>query len=122
MNINMCINRMKMKTMILLALLALTGFAQAQTRVSGTVTDRNTGKPLEGATVAVLNGPSTFTNAKGQYRITIPSQTAPILQASFLGFSPLRDTLQPGAATADFSLRETGLFVKAVEIASLRAG
>ncbi len=87
MNINVCINRMKMKTMILLALLALTGFAQAQTRVSGTVTDRNTGKPLEGATVAILNGPSTFTNAKGQYRITIPSQTAPILQASFLGFS-----------------------------------
>ena len=111
-----------MKTMILLALIGLTGFAQAQTRVTGAVTNRSTGKPLEGATVTVIGGPATLTGANGQYRLNVPSQTTVILQASFLGFSTLRDTLQPGASSIDFALQETGLFVKAVEIASLRAG
>lgn len=122
MNIMYVINRMKMKTMILLAFVGLTGFAQAQTRVTGAVTNRSTGKPLEGATVTVIGGPATLTGANGQYRLNVPSQTTVILQASFLGFSTLRDTLQPGASSLDFALQETGLFVKAVEIASLRAG
>lgn len=112
-----------MKKFMLFALLCLPVFLQAQTVITGTVTDQQSGRPLDGATVSILNGANTITNAKGQYRLQLPRTGSYTIQASFIGYTAARETV-PAAASAvlDFRLQETGLFVKPVEIASLRAG
>ncbi len=112
-----------MKKFILFAFLCLPVLLQAQTILTGTVTDQASGRPLEGATIAVLNGAHTITNAKGQYRLQLPRTGNLTIQASFIGYTTARETIQPASSTTlDFRLQETALFVKAVEIASIRAG
>ncbi|WP_423736232.1 TonB-dependent receptor [Chitinophaga caseinilytica] len=111
-----------MKHLLLFALLCCTTAALAQRTLSGTATDARTGQPLEGATIAILNGPSTITDASGRFSLPLPKQQPAIVQASFLGYAPSRDTLRKGTSTLHFTLSETGLFVKPVEITSLRAG
>lgn len=113
-----------MRKFMLLALLCLSMFAQAQVVITGVVTDKTSGKPLEGATISIYNGSSTYTNTKGQYKLTIPGHGTYAVQASFLGFTTLHETIkvQQKETVADFTLQETGLFVKPVEISSLRAG
>lgn len=106
---------------MLFALLCLPVLLQAQTVLTGTVTAEAGGRPLEGATVAILNGTSTITNAKGQYRLLLPRSGSHTIQASYIGYSTIRENI-PAATVLDFRLKETGLFVKPVEIASLRAG
>jgi iron complex outermembrane receptor protein len=97
----------------------------AQTVLTGVVTNKSNGKPLEGVSVSI---PSTnagmHTNANGQYRFTIPSKGQYTLQVSYLGFKPFTTIINATGNTiqTDFSLEETGLFVKPVEISSLRVG
>ncbi|QEH41046.1 TonB-dependent receptor [Chitinophaga sp. XS-30] len=110
-----------MKRMMLLALLGLSTLVHAQTVITGTVTDKSSGRPLQGATITLSKGGSTYTDAKGQYRLAAPANGAYIIQASFLGYKTLRQTASE-KTQYDFALEETGLFVKPVEIASLRAG
>lgn len=107
--------------MMLLALLGLSAIAHAQTVITGTVTDKTSGRPLQGATISLSNGNSTYANAKGQYRLTVPSNGTYSIQASFLGYKSIQENAS-GKTQYDFVLEETGLFVKPVEIASLRAG
>lgn len=105
---------------MLLALLGLSALANAQSVITGTVTDKSSGLPLEGATIAVINGSSTYANARGQYRLSVPEKGSYTIQASFLGYKTVQSA--SGESQYDFVLEETGLFVKPVEIASLRAG
>lgn len=112
-----------MKKFMLFALLCLPVLLQAQTVVTGTVTDEGTGRPLEGATVSVPNGPSTITNTQGRYRLPLHRSGSYTLQASFIGYTTMRETIEAnGTAELNFRLQETALFVKPVEIASIRAG
>lgn len=91
----------------------------AQTVLTGTVTDKKNGRPLEGVTVAAA-GTGTHTSASGHYRLTIPRKGNYNLQVSYLGYKTV--SLPVNSATIDIALEETGLMVKPVEIASLRAG
>lgn len=111
---------------MLFALLFLTVSAQAQVVINGTITDKSTGRPIEGAAIGVQS--NFFTGAhsdnKGRFRITLrEAGTYPVI-ASFLGYKSYRETikLSPGNNTLNITLEETGLFVKPVEISSLRAG
>jgi iron complex outermembrane receptor protein len=112
-----------MKKFMLFTLLCLPVLLQAQTVITGTVTDQASGRPLEGATVAVLNGANTITDTKGQYRLQLPRAGSYTIQASFIGYTAARETVAAAnAGVLDFRLQETALFVKPVEIASIRAG
>lgn len=114
-----------MRQFLFLLLLCSLSTVHAQTVLTGVVTNKSNGKPLEGVSVSI---PSTnagmHTNANGQYRFTIPSKGQYTLQVSYLGFKPFTTIINATGNTiqTDFSLEETGLFVKPVEISSLRVG
>ena len=76
---------------LLLGLLLTTSFAWAQTTITGSVTDGASGEVLAGSTVQLkgTNAGAT-TDARGQYRISIPTNAAgPMLVFSFIGYQPL---------------------------------
>lgn len=109
-----------MRQMLCLLLLCSTGILQAQTIVTGTVTDKASGHPLEGVSVSLQQGTGVHTNASGRYRLNIPKGVT-TLQASYLGYKTFTTNISSNT-TIDIQLEETGLFVKPVEISSLRVG
>lgn len=114
-----------MRQLLFLLLLCSLSTVHAQTVLTGTVTDKTSGKPLRGVSVSILSGANgVHTNAAGQYRFAIPSKGQYTLQASHLGFRTFTTgiTANGGNIQTDIQLEETGLFVKPVEITSLRAG
>ncbi|QJB42171.1 TonB-dependent receptor [Chitinophaga oryzae] len=112
-----------MKQLMLLVLLSMAGTLHAQSLVTGTVTSKTNGKPLEGVTISV-NQTGALTDRQGHYAIHLPKKGHYTLQASYIGYKSHAVTLQAGngAQMADITLEETGLLVKPVEISSLRAG
>ena len=112
-----------MKQLMLLALLSIAGALHAQSLVTGTVTSKTNGQPLEGVTISI-NQTGTLTNSKGQFDIRLPKKGSYTLTASYLGFKAFSTSIQAHNNTLlqDISLEETGLLVKPVEISSLRAG
>lgn len=68
-------------------LFGLTVAGIAQTTVSGTVTDVETGEPLPGVNISLAEDPSqgTSTNADGEYSLQIPSSDA-VLVFSYVGY------------------------------------
>lgn len=102
-------------------MLCISCMVNAQSVITGTVTDKKSGRPLEGATIAISKGHQAYTDAKGNYRITVPVNGNYSIQASFLGYKTIRIAAE-GKSQYDFQLEETGLFVQPVEISSLRAG
>lgn len=78
-----------MKRSILLTLLLFAGlsWAAAQTRVTGKVTNRDTGEPVPFATVAIKGTTvGVNTDDKGNYSINVPSSDA-VLLFSFVGYA-----------------------------------
>jgi iron complex outermembrane receptor protein len=112
-----------MKQLMLLALLSIAGALHAQSLVTGTVTSNASGLPLEGVTISV-NQTGAITGKNGHYSIHLPKKGTYTLTASFIGFKTFTTTVNARNNTQleDISLEETSLFVKPVEISSLRAG
>ena len=74
---------------VVLALVLLLSTAQAQTVVSGRVTDAATGEGLAAATVQVAGtSRGTVTNRAGDYEIELPAGTADSLVVRFIGYAP----------------------------------
>ncbi|WP_343690296.1 TonB-dependent receptor [Chitinophaga sp.] len=115
-----------MRQFLLLWLLFATVSVHAQTVLTGIVTDKKTGRPLEGVSVSILSADNTgaYSNVNGVYRILLPSQGTFTVKATYLGFQPLTTSIQTNGlrTNADLQLEETGLFVQPVEITSLRVG
>lgn len=81
----------------LLLLTLLSGSVYAQTRVTGTVRDKNK-MPLPGINVLVLNkNVGTTTNVEGKYTITIPMDVERTLVFSCIGYKA--DTVKVGVKT-----------------------
>ncbi|MBV7531183.1 TonB-dependent receptor [Chitinophaga sp. sic0106] len=111
-----------MKQLLLWVLLLTAATVQAQSVVTGTVTNKANGQPMEGVSVSV-NQQGALTDRKGHFSIPLKKSGAYTLNASFLGFKPYTAAINAnGQLRADIALEETGLFVKPVEISSLRAG
>ncbi|WP_089893941.1 TonB-dependent receptor [Chitinophaga arvensicola] len=112
-----------MKQLMLLVLLAIAGALHAQSVVTGTVTDKTSGQPMEGVTISV-NQTGALTDRKGHYRIPLPKKGTYTLTASFIGFKTFNTSISAhnGTQQTDISLETTALLVKPVEISSLRAG
>ncbi|CAN5464630.1 SusC/RagA family TonB-linked outer membrane protein [soil metagenome] len=102
-------------TRLMLAFVLTVGVAYAQTgTISGRVLDAQTGDPLPGANVTVVDlaGTGTVTNVSGEYTLrNVPTRQQPYtLRASFIGYaqSEASVTLNQGGqtATANFELTE----------------
>ncbi|RFS24860.1 TonB-dependent receptor [Chitinophaga silvatica] len=112
-----------MRQLMLLALLCIVGAVNAQSLVTGTVTDLSTGKPLEGVTISISKT-GDLTNQEGHYSIRLSKQGTYTINASYIGYKNYTATItttgQP--QQLNISLEAITLFVKPVEISSLRAG
>src|SRR3989442_9679429 len=99
---------------------ALSTEAQAQGRITGTVTAAQDGRPIAGATVMVVGTNRTgATDASGRYQITdAPSGTQQV-RVRLLGFAPLTQPVEvpPGdAVTADFQLVAAAMQLEGVVV------
>ncbi len=96
---------MRRLLLYVVGMLMAVGFAQAQTTVSGRVTDAATGEPIEGVTV-LAEGTTTgvFTDAEGQYTLRVPAATESLM-FSFLNYA--RQTVPiAGQTTLNIALEE----------------
>src|SRR5437899_7191355 len=87
---------------------ALSTEAQAQGRITGTVTAAQDGRPIAGATVMVVGTNRTgATDASGRYQITDAPFGTQQVRVRLLGFAPLTqpvDVPAGDAVTLDFQL------------------
>jgi TonB-dependent starch-binding outer membrane protein SusC len=80
-------------TLLLLAVVALPGFAFGQRTISGMVTDANTGEGLIGASILVVGtSTGTVTDIDGSYSLSVPAG-ATQLQFSYTGYETFVATL-----------------------------
>ena len=92
------------------ALLAGSASADAQS-ISGKITDSETGEPLGGARVSVSGGAqAAVARSDGTYRLPVAAGTQ-VLRVSFIGYTPVRDTVvvTAGGATRDYKLTKGGV-------------
>lgn len=105
---------------LLLSLLPLlmSGMVLAQKKVSGVVTDKESGQPMTGVTVAVKGTTTgTLTDASGKYTLNVRSETATLV-ASFIGYKPIE--VKVGKQTAiNFAMVEDAQELDAVVVTAL---
>src|SRR5271157_299208 len=108
---------LRMTTLVLALILALTGFASAQ-NITGTVTNGTTGKPAAGDEVTLLSLSqgmqevgTTKTDAQGRFSMAAPGdQGAPHMVRVMHGgvnYFPQVGPLMPGATTAEVTVYDT---------------
>jgi len=106
-----------MKNIILFALLfiiSITGFAQQALR--GKVTDKETGKPLAGASVTFAGNGGTTTDQDGNF--SIDCNKTKKITISFVGYEPYSVTIKNCDAELKISLESSGRTLDNVEISA----
>jgi len=98
-------------------------FVQAQFRLTGTVTQSGTNKPLPGASIRIQNqGKSTQTDASGSYAFrNLPAGNYTV-SVSYLGFSAMQKTINLNAdESLNFELAAAAFLADEVIVRSTRA-
>jgi iron complex outermembrane receptor protein len=117
-------SRLVLLTSATVAALLLTGSAPAHAQtISGKITDSETGVPLPGARVSVNNGiQSAVARSDGTYRLPVTAGTQTV-RVSFIGYTPVRDTVIVTAAglTRDYKLTKGGVQLDESVIIGTRA-
>ena len=101
----------------------LPGLLLAQFKVSGTITDANTGDKLVGANVVVEGTETgTSTDMDGNYSLTIPAGLSSAkVTARYIGYKQATVTVT-ASGTQDFSLQEDVLKMDAVMVTGVAGG
>lgn len=101
-----CLLRLPKSLMLLLLLISCSLLAMAQDiTVTGKVTDKETGNPVEGVTVKVKNHTaSTVTNAQGSFTLRVPSSES-VLTFTSVGY--LLYETKAGTGTLNISLSQS---------------
>lgn len=95
------------KHLLLLLLLGSVSMLEAQTIVSGTITDNETRKPMAGANIAVKGSVrGTISNASGKYSLNIQQATPYTLVFSYIGFRTEEIVVNENNAVIDLTMRE----------------
>jgi len=106
----------------LLVLFSGSLFSQT-TKVTGTVTEASTGRPMPYVTVSMIGTPAaTKTNNQGQFELAGPA-TASKVQFNYIGFSTLTINIKPGTEQAlTLRLEEDTQSLKEVNITTAKHG
>ena len=107
-----------MKTILPILMLFFCGLTQAQTTITGTVTDES-GQPLPGANIIVTGTSSgSATDFDGSFKLTV-SQTPPFsVQASMIGFESVTVQITKNNQVVNFKLKEGSVLDEVVISAS----
>lgn len=96
-------------TMLLLGMIVCSTFLWAQTTVTGTVTGKASGAPLEGATVSVKGTKlATSTNKAGAFTITVPAKSTTLL-ITYIGMAEQEVPITGSNLTIVMETRESSL-------------
>lgn len=105
-------SRFTVFTSAAVAALLLAGSTTARAQaISGKITDSETGEPLAGARVSANNGvQSAVARSDGTYRLPVAAGSQ-ALRVSFIGYTPVRDTVvvTAGGVTRDYKLTKGGV-------------
>lgn len=105
---------------LLLILLSFTSL-EAQTIVSGTIKDRETNKPLAGASIAVKGTVrGTTSNADGKYSLSVEQAVPYTLVFSFIGFSTEEIVVSENNAVIDMAMKEVSVLGMEVVVSASR--
>src|SRR5215510_12840032 len=105
-----------MKNIILSALLLLTIPVFAQQALKGKVTDKETGKPLAGASVTFAGSGGTTTDNDGNFSIDCGKTKR--ITISFVGYEPYSVNIKNCDAELKVSLQSSGRTLDNVEISA----
>ncbi len=87
------------KYILLFALLPSVLSAQQKANISGTIKTKS-GEPIEGASVSVFGKPGgTTSDANGYFSLSIPANTDITIVLSFIGFNPIKETINLPSGT-----------------------
>ncbi|MFC1639549.1 TonB-dependent receptor domain-containing protein [Gemmatimonadota bacterium] len=108
---------------MLLILAASPAVAQQSGSVSGTVVD-DQGNPIVNARVLLpASGITVITDAAGEFRLMgLPETGSVTIRITTLGFSPVTETVEIGAAGLLFELRRTAISLDALVVTGTAAG
>ncbi|MEL6534066.1 MAG: SusC/RagA family TonB-linked outer membrane protein [Bacteroidota bacterium] len=88
------------------------GYAHAQSRISGTITDKSSGEPLPGVNIQwVGTTQGTSTDAQGNYVLEVDNPETAVLKFSFIGYTAQEIPLQ-GRTQLSLSMEEAILDYK----------
>jgi len=108
-----------MRKFFILSILILAGMSglRAQTRIEGTVTDRETGRPLQGVNLVLQDSDlGAATDANGEFLITgVPSGTY-TLEASHIGYRDTSRTVRAAGGLRRVALRLTPTALRAPQV------
>ncbi len=100
-------------------------FAQTTGRVTGTVTDVTTGRPLSGVRISATGSErGAVTDENGRYQLDLPDRLDYTITASLLGKEPARQTVRltaTNSAVADFALKPGSVLLPDVVVSASRA-
>jgi len=96
--------------------------ATAQTTLRAVVLNRQTGKPVEAATVVVRNGSSVITSDDGSF--TLPAKNSGLfsLYITATGYRAADTTVASSASVVNLYLNQETLLLQPVEVTAIRAG
>ena len=92
---------------------------ETSAQVSGLVTEKNTGKQLEGVSIALKNEKGgTTTNNAGRYLLKVEDTKKAVLVFSFVGYKTLEVSVQ-GRTVVDVELEDSSIMMQSVVINAL---
>ena len=114
------INLIRNSLLVLLCIVSLPTL-EAQTIVSGIITENETHKPLPGANIAVKGSViGTISDADGKYSLKIKQATPYTLVFSFLGFGTEEIVVTESNAVINISMKEESLLGTEVVVSASR--
>lgn len=109
------------KYLIFLFLVSLFTMAFAQTKVSGTVLDVNTQKPLEGVHIVIIGTiAGTTTDANGKYTLSTDQKPPLTLAYSYLGYRTEEVVINESNMEVDIDMLEEALLGQEIVISASR--
>lgn len=109
---------MKILSLLLTCVLVIS-YNQLSAQVSGLVTEKNTGRPLEGVTVTLKNeNTGTATNNAGRFLIKTNNPQTAVLVFSFIGYRSIEEPVR-GRTTINIQLEDSSITMQSVVVTAL---
>lgn len=111
-----------MKKLMLAAVLLLSASAIAQNKIDGQLFDSDSNKPLQGASIQLLNtNKVTLSNANGEFSFADLKKQNYVIKISYIGYQAIEQKVSPSTTKLEFKLKTTSIITDEVIVTATRA-